>query len=126
MFEQLKAEYDAEIAGIFFRIFTCVHDYISLSKSVDSKNDFFVAARAAENKPLKVTLPDGKQVDGVAWKTTPYQIAASIRYTLQVEVFNTLSCQTFSPNHLVTFAGIRICAMRLFIFLIPTQVRNQE
>jgi hypothetical protein len=78
-------------------IFSYIHirDYISLSKSIDSKNDFFVAARAAENKPLKVTLPDGKQVDGVAWKTTPYQIAASIRYTLQVEVFNTLSCHTF-------------------------------
>ena len=49
MFERLKAEYDAEIA-----------------------------AKAADDKPIKVTLLDGNQIDGVAWKTTPYQIAASI------------------------------------------------
>uniref|UniRef100_A0A1Y1MRJ0 threonine--tRNA ligase n=1 Tax=Photinus pyralis TaxID=7054 RepID=A0A1Y1MRJ0_PHOPY len=28
--------------------------------------------------PIKVTLPDGKQVDALAWKTTPYDIAKSI------------------------------------------------
>ena len=36
-------------------------------------------AKAAENKPIKITLLDGKAVDGVAWKTTPYDVAASIR-----------------------------------------------
>lgn len=29
-------------------------------------------------KPIKVTLPDGKVVDGMAGKTTPYEIAAGI------------------------------------------------
>ena len=47
LFDQLKAEYDAEI-------------------------------EAKENAPLKVTLPDGKVVDGFAWKTTPYVIAQGI------------------------------------------------
>ena len=35
---------------------------------------------AKEKTPIKVTLRDGKVVDGLAWKTTPYEIAASIRY----------------------------------------------
>ncbi len=32
----------------------------------------------AEEKPIKITLPDGKAKDGVAWKTTPLDIAQSI------------------------------------------------
>lgn len=30
-------------------------------------------------KPIKVTLPDGKVVEGVSWKTTAYDIAKGIR-----------------------------------------------
>lgn len=35
-----------------------------------------------ENKPatpIKITLPDGKEVDCTAWKTTPYDVAKGIR-----------------------------------------------
>ena len=35
---------------------------------------------AKEKFPIKITLPDGKEVDGKAWQTTPYEIAASIRF----------------------------------------------
>uniref|UniRef100_A0A182QRI4 threonine--tRNA ligase n=1 Tax=Anopheles farauti TaxID=69004 RepID=A0A182QRI4_9DIPT len=31
-----------------------------------------------EKKPIKVTLPDGKQVDGLSWQTTPYDVAKGI------------------------------------------------
>ena len=31
--------------------------------------------------PIKVTLPDGKVVDGESWRTTPYDVAKGIRYT---------------------------------------------
>lgn len=31
-------------------------------------------------KSIKVTLPDGKVVEAVAWKTTAYDIARGIRY----------------------------------------------
>lgn len=31
-------------------------------------------------KEIKVTLPDGKTVQGVAWETTAYDIAKNIRY----------------------------------------------
>lgn len=41
---------------------------------------FFFFFTAKEKTPIKVTLRDGKVVDGLAWKTTPYEIAASIRY----------------------------------------------
>jgi threonyl-tRNA synthetase len=36
--------------------------------------------------PIKITLPDGKIVDGVAWKTTPYDIAKNISRNLAKEV----------------------------------------
>lgn len=39
-----------------------------------------MAERAANNsQAIKVTLPDGKVVDGESWKTTPYQVACGIR-----------------------------------------------
>ena len=31
-----------------------------------------------DRTPIKVTLPDGKVVDGKAWETTPYDVAAQI------------------------------------------------
>ena len=39
---------------------------------------------AKEKTPIKVTLRDGKVIDGLAWKTTPYEIASSIRYKCYV------------------------------------------
>ena len=29
---------------------------------------------------IKVTLPDGKEIDALAWKTTVYDVARGIRY----------------------------------------------
>ncbi|CAI4224899.1 unnamed protein product [Auanema sp. JU1783] len=31
-----------------------------------------------ETKPIKITLPDGKQFDGESWRTTPFEIAEKI------------------------------------------------
>lgn len=46
-----------------------------------AEHDALLAERAAnDSKPIKVTLPDGKQIDAESWKTTPYQIACGIRY----------------------------------------------
>ena len=42
---------------------------------------------AKDRFPIKVTLPDGKEVEGKAWQTTPYEIAASIRYLLNNKSF---------------------------------------
>ncbi|XP_052239215.1 threonine--tRNA ligase 1, cytoplasmic-like isoform X2 [Dreissena polymorpha] len=38
--------------------------------------DDWVAAQ--EKKPIKITLPDGKVVEGKAWETTPYDVARGI------------------------------------------------
>eukprot|EP00043_Microstomoeca_roanoka_P007812 m.75552 g.75552 ORF g.75552 m.75552 type:complete len:731 (-) comp13989_c0_seq1:47-2239(-) len=49
---------------------------------VDIFDELYAAARkdieARESQPIKVTLPDGKVVDGQSWRTTPYDIAKSI------------------------------------------------
>jgi threonyl-tRNA synthetase len=33
-----------------------------------------------EPKAIKVTLPDGKEMSGESWRTTPLNIAEQIRY----------------------------------------------
>jgi threonyl-tRNA synthetase len=30
--------------------------------------------------PIKVTLPNGKIIEGQSWRTTPYDVAKEIRY----------------------------------------------
>lgn len=48
-----------------------------------AEHDSILAEKAEkDSKAIKVTLPDGKQVDAESWKTTPYQIACGIRYEL--------------------------------------------
>lgn len=47
-----------------------------------AEKSFFIVAK--DKTPIKVTLRDGKVVDGQAWKTTPYDIASSIRYGLDL------------------------------------------
>ncbi len=32
-----------------------------------------------ESRPIKVTLPDGREMPGESWRTTPLQIAEKIR-----------------------------------------------
>jgi threonyl-tRNA synthetase len=34
---------------------------------------------AKESNAIKVTLPDGKVMEGESWRTTPYNIAEKIR-----------------------------------------------
>ena len=43
-----------------------------LKKEQDDK----IAAQVPE--PIVITLPDGKQVDGESWRTTPYEVASGI------------------------------------------------
>lgn len=43
------------------------------------KADYDKWLAAQPQDPIKVTLPDGKQVEGQAWKTTPYDVAKGIR-----------------------------------------------
>ena len=56
---------------------------------------FFFFSTAKEKTAIKITLRDGKVVDGLAWKTTPYEIAASIRY--RCEFFNYMIISLWKP-----------------------------
>ncbi|XP_041081965.1 threonine--tRNA ligase 1, cytoplasmic-like isoform X1 [Polyodon spathula] len=56
-----------------------IEDRLKLYNELKKESDSILASRAAtHSKPITVTLPDGKQVEGQAWRTTPYQIAWQI------------------------------------------------
>ncbi|XP_077319017.1 threonine--tRNA ligase 1, cytoplasmic [Lithobates pipiens] len=56
-----------------------INQRLELYNKLKAEHDTLMAERAAkDSKPIKVTLPDGKQVDAESWKTTPYQVAAGI------------------------------------------------
>lgn len=38
------------------------------------------------NEPLKVTLPDGRIIDGTTWKTNPFEVAKGISNSLASEI----------------------------------------
>ena len=44
------------------------------------KAEYDAMVAAKEPSPIKVTLPDGKEVEGKSWRTTPLDIASSIRF----------------------------------------------
>ena len=43
------------------------------------ESDALLARRAADAYPITVVLPDGRMVEGVAWASTPYQLACGVR-----------------------------------------------
>lgn len=52
---------------------------LDMYNKLKAENDSILAEKAArDSQAIKVTLPDGKQVDAESWKTTPYQIACGI------------------------------------------------
>ena len=55
---------------------SCLAGCIALFEKLNAKYDAEVAAK--ECTPIKVTLLDGKVVDGKAWETTPYNVASQI------------------------------------------------
>uniref|UniRef100_A0A8B9IRR7 threonine--tRNA ligase n=1 Tax=Amazona collaria TaxID=241587 RepID=A0A8B9IRR7_9PSIT len=60
-----------------------INERLEMYNKLKAEHDALLAERAAnDSKPIKVTLPDGKQVDAESWKTTPYQIACGISQSL--------------------------------------------
>ncbi|EDV21019.1 uncharacterized protein TRIADDRAFT_50865 [Trichoplax adhaerens] len=52
------------------------NNQIDIFDRVKAEYDAKIAAK--ESHPIKITLPDGKVVEGESWKTTSYKVAASI------------------------------------------------
>ncbi|XP_055386154.1 threonine--tRNA ligase 1, cytoplasmic isoform X2 [Condylostylus longicornis] len=42
------------------------------------KEEYFAELATKPRKEIKITLPDGKQIDGTSWETTPFDIAKGI------------------------------------------------
>nr|KAF6491190.1 hypothetical protein HJG59_017804 [Molossus molossus] len=62
-----------------------INTRLEMYNKLKAEHDAILAEKAEkDSKPIKVTLPDGKQVDAESWKTTPYQIACGIRYGLHL------------------------------------------
>uniref|UniRef100_A0A8V5H024 threonine--tRNA ligase n=1 Tax=Melopsittacus undulatus TaxID=13146 RepID=A0A8V5H024_MELUD len=60
-----------------------INERLEMYNKLKAEHDALLAERAAnDSKPIKVTLPDGKQVDAESWKSTPYQIACGISQSL--------------------------------------------
>ncbi|KAM9861399.1 threonine--tRNA ligase 1, cytoplasmic [Aulostomus maculatus] len=55
-----------------------IAERLSLYEELRRESDALLANKAAENKSVTVELPDGRQVTGRAWVTTPYQLACDI------------------------------------------------
>uniref|UniRef100_A0A673NP36 threonine--tRNA ligase n=1 Tax=Sinocyclocheilus rhinocerous TaxID=307959 RepID=A0A673NP36_9TELE len=58
---------------------TYIDERLSVYNQLKAEHDALLSEKAAkDSKPIKITLPDGKVVDGESWKTTPYQVACGI------------------------------------------------
>lgn len=56
-----------------------IDERLSIYNKLKAEHDALLSEKAAkDSKPIKITLPDGKVVDGESWKTTPYQVACGI------------------------------------------------
>ncbi|XP_019856662.1 PREDICTED: threonine--tRNA ligase, cytoplasmic-like [Amphimedon queenslandica] len=55
-------------------------DYIASRNAIFDrlKAEYLAEIEAKEPRPIKVTLPDGKVMEGLSWRTTPYDIASQI------------------------------------------------
>ncbi|KAF3828828.1 hypothetical protein GH733_004734, partial [Mirounga leonina] len=56
-----------------------INTRLEMYNKLKAEHDSILAEKAEkDSKLIKVTLPDGKQVNAESWKTTPYQIACGI------------------------------------------------
>ncbi|KAK0528303.1 threonyl-tRNA synthetase [Tilletia horrida] len=59
---------------------------ISIFEKLKAEQDAHAAEQAKLNTPIKITMPDGSVRDGVAWQTSPMDIARSISKSLSERI----------------------------------------
>ncbi|KAJ6664306.1 hypothetical protein lerEdw1_008525 [Lerista edwardsae] len=60
-----------------------IQDRMRLYDKLRKEHDALLESRTcSQSRPIKITLADGKEVDGESWKTTPYRIALGISHGL--------------------------------------------
>lgn len=62
-----------------------ITERLSIWDKLKAKYESEIASKPKQT--IKVTLPDGKEVEATAWETTAYDIAKNIRYFLIVSIF---------------------------------------
>jgi len=67
----------ANLDGFVF-ILLCLQERIHLWDKLKLQYEEELAAKTP--LPIKITLPDGKVIEGQSWRTTPYGVAKGIRY----------------------------------------------
>uniref|UniRef100_A0A6Q2XQH1 threonine--tRNA ligase n=1 Tax=Esox lucius TaxID=8010 RepID=A0A6Q2XQH1_ESOLU len=55
-----------------------ISERMQLYEELKKESDLLLARRASQSQPIHVELPDGHRVEGLAWVTTPYQLACGI------------------------------------------------
>lgn len=56
-----------------------IEERLSLYTKLKAEHDALMAERMEnDSQPISVTLPDGKVIDALSWKTTPYEVACGI------------------------------------------------
>lgn len=70
-------------------------------EELKKESDELLAKKAADSKPITVTLPDSRKVSGKAWLTTPYQVACDIRLVLVHRGRSTSMWFALNPSCLV-------------------------
>jgi hypothetical protein len=80
-----------------FVFLLCLQERINLWNKLKLQYEEEVAAKTS--LPIRITLPDGKVVEGQSWRTTPYEVAKGIRCGIRFSVLkyfcliNTHICQ---------------------------------
>uniref|UniRef100_A0A8C5CWU5 threonine--tRNA ligase n=1 Tax=Gadus morhua TaxID=8049 RepID=A0A8C5CWU5_GADMO len=55
-----------------------IAERLAMYERLKTESDALLARRAADAHPITVALPDGRKVEGVAWASTPYQLACGV------------------------------------------------
>ncbi|XP_048337632.1 threonine--tRNA ligase 1, cytoplasmic-like [Sphaerodactylus townsendi] len=60
-----------------------IPDRLKLYEALKKEHEALFSSRAAsQSRPIRITLADGKKVDGESWRTTPHQIGQAISRAL--------------------------------------------
>ncbi|XP_077375767.1 threonine--tRNA ligase 1, cytoplasmic [Festucalex cinctus] len=75
--KQTKEQADGTVKGLkAWPAF--VDERLNLYEELKKESNALLAKRASDGKPITVELPDGRQLTGTSWVTTPYQLACDI------------------------------------------------
>ncbi|XP_053127908.1 threonine--tRNA ligase 2, cytoplasmic isoform X6 [Hemicordylus capensis] len=87
-----------------------IKDRLKLYEALKKEHDALLDSRACnQSRSIKITLADGKKMEGESWKTTPHQIALGIRFIgILVHTFLEKPWKTFMEDACVMDLPLRM------------------